>query len=188
MKSRLVLPFIPVIICTPTAILLSLFLNSDGYEGVNTMDIVSSIPIVVSVIGVAGALLGLIIQFKKDSNKIGDVKADTNQIKPVTDTINENVKEIKNDVIRTLLPKATEINNINAGVESLVEELKYKEKLKHETSLAVHNKDYFITGVEKLYEENSKLAFTVRELQRENQMLLNEVEHLKQVKREPSNR
>lgn len=149
----------------------------------NTAGIIS---LVVAIIGVAGALWAQVVQFKKDSGKMNDIKADTGEMKPSVKNIDENVKIIQSDVIRRLIPKVDGIAGIGADTKVLIDELNYQKRLKEELSVKALNKDYFVNGINELYEENARLAaklkaqvFVNQKLQMENAALKNENQDLK---------
>lgn len=151
------------------------------------MDIGSIVAIVVALLSVAGGIWMQVIQFKKDSGKISEVKADTNELKPKTDHIEKGVDRLQVG-IEHLVPTAQDIKRVSEqssqGILKLVEELNYQQRLKNELSVDLQNKDRFLGGIEKLYEENSRLSNHIRELVQERDIQIN---RCFQLKRENAN-
>ncbi len=139
------------------------------------------IALVVALISVAGAIWIQLIQFKKDSNKIGDVKADTAELKPKTEQICRRVEKIEDRVVEHITPTLSCLERTaessSAGISELLEELHFQKRLKENITLS-EEKEYFVGGVEKLFEENCKLQMRVRELTAKNQQLVFEKEKL----------
>lgn len=129
------------------------------------VDIASIVAIVIALLSIAGGIWIQILQFKKDSGKIADVKSDTSEIKPKTANIDDNVKKIRDDVIEIIKPNIVNIAKSSDGINVLVNELEFQKRLKSEFSTNIENKDYFISGLEKLYEENAELKRKVKDLE-----------------------
>lgn len=163
----------PLLICavSTSIALFILFINmilGDEYSMENGVIITAAVAIVVALIGVASGVWIQIIQFKKDSNTIGSVKADTSEIKPKTTEIREDVKEIRSDVIRTVVPGMKTVEQSVQSINSLMDELKYQKRIKEEVSSNIGSKDYLLNGIETVYEVNAGLMNQVKELQKEN--------------------
>jgi chromosome segregation ATPase len=145
------------------------------------------IGIIVAVIAVAGNLLALYFQFKKDSNKIGEVKADTSGMKPRVSNIDENVKKVRDEVVERLVPGLSNTtkssDKLLIDVGKLVTELEFQKRLKSELSGALTTPDYLLEGINSIYEDNASLNQTIkekdkriRELSRENREIINRLE------------
>lgn len=151
-------------------------------RGDSCVELTGLIAIAVALIGVMGGIWVQILQFKKDGNTIGTIKSDTSEIKPGVSQISTDVKEIKDDVVRTLLPQVNQIPGVGGDLRKLVDDLEYKKRLKAEQS-AVPDKDLFITQVDNLYEENARMFSELKEQRRINQQLKLENHTLKQENR-----
>lgn len=188
-EGNLPIPQITVIIGTLVSLSILYFSNSES--GID-MEIGSVIAISVAIIGAASGIWMQVIQFKKDSRKLGEVKEDTGVMKPQVDNINENMKEVKNDIIRTVLPEMKKVSETGAasesGIQKLVEELNFQNRVKNEISTALHNRDYFLSGIDKLYEENGKLSVRVRDLEKETQVQQYQIVKLKEENEKLSQR
>ena len=177
-KINLLIPIFPIIISTVTSLIY--LYNSGGTE----MDVTGTISLTVAIIGVAGALWAQVIQFKHDSKKIGEVKEDTIELKPKTEEIRENVKKVKDTLIETTVPtvqkieERTEISSKN--IQEIIEDLHYRQRLKQEMSLGA-GRDYFVSGIENLYEENGRLSASVRQLTFERNSLIEENKRLNRI-------
>lgn len=125
------------------------------------MDVASVVAIVVALLSVAGAIAVQIYQFKKDSNTIGSVKADTNGMVPVIHNIEKNTEKARDEIVEKLVPNLTASENMAAGVQELLDEQRYQKRVKSEAT--VHEEDILIAGVKRVYEENARLADKVRE-------------------------
>lgn len=144
----------------------------------------NAIGVIVALIAVAGNLLVLYFQFKKDSNKIGEVKADTSGMKPQVSNIDENVKKVKDEVVEKLVPGIGNVeksgDKLLTDVGKLVTELEFQKRLKSELSGALTTPEYLLEGINSIYEDNASLNRIVkekerriRELARENKELSN---------------
>lgn len=127
----------------------------------------------VALISVAGGIWAQVVQFKKDSGAISDVKADTSEIKPTVNNINKNVEKVKDEVIEKVVPRMSKLE----GIDLLVEDYKYREKLKNEKSAAC-SRDILQGSIDLLFAENARLTNEVRverernfELESENRRL-----------------
>lgn len=148
----------------------------------NNVELTGLIAIAVALIGVMGGIWVQILQFKKDGKTIGTIKSDTSEIKPGISTISTNVKEIRDDVVRTILPQINQIPSVGGDLRKLVDDLEYKKRLKADQS-TVPDKDLFITQVDNLYEENARMFSELKEQRRINQQLKLENHALKQENR-----
>lgn len=147
----------------------------------------NAIGVIVALIAVAGNLLVLYFQFKKDSNKIGEVKADTSGMKPQVSNIDENVKKVKDEVVEKLVPGIGNVeksgDKLLTDVGKLVTELEFQKRLKSELSGALATPEYLLEGINSIYEDNASLnriikekERRIRELARENRELSNRLE------------
>ncbi|WP_097006830.1 hypothetical protein [Lacrimispora amygdalina] len=152
------------------------------------------IAVIVAVIGVVGSLLGVaggiwsqVVLFKKDSNKIGEVKADTSEMKPQVSNIDDNVKKVRDEVVERIVPgisNATKSGDkLLTDVGKLVAELEFQKRLKSELSGTLTTPDYLLEGINSIYEDNALLNRSIkdkerkiRELARENRDLSNRLE------------
>ncbi len=150
--------------------LIYIYVSSEG----TAMSTEGIIAIVIALIGVAGGIWVQIVQFKKDSGKISDIKSDTQEMKPTINNIDDNVKTMQKDVMRNLTPKIDRIAGIESDTKVLVDELNYQKRLKSELSSKALNKDYFIGEINELYEENARLSMQLKEQIHSNQKLIME--------------
>ena len=155
--------------------LVILNLSTGGMRKDGQITLENTIAIVVALIAVAGTLIGHLIQFKKDSQKIdgtradvGNVKADTSEMKPQVGTINKNVEVIKDDVLRNIIPNMDKLK----GVDRLVAEMEYQQRVKAEISADVITKDYFVSGIENLYIKIGSLEEQLKQEREKNLELM----------------
>lgn len=137
--------------------------------------------IIVGLIAVAGSLIGLIIQFKKDSNTIGTVKSDTSEIKPKIANIDENSRKSRDILIEDVKPSIDKLYDQQTNFEKnlskidyVVKEFEYQDRLKKEYSSGF-NKDILTTGIDAVYERNAMLENQLREKKIEISELINKV-------------
>jgi uncharacterized protein YoxC len=146
----------------------------------------NAIGIIVALIAVAGNLVVLYFQFKKDSNKIGEVKSDTSGMKPQVSNIDENVKKVRDEVVERIVPGMSNVeksgDKLLTGVGKLVAELEFQKRLKSELSGTLATPEYLLEGINSIYEDNALLNRTIkekerklRELSRENRDLSNQL-------------
>jgi len=178
-KKNYLICILPGIICIVIAEIII-------YKGeVRNMD-ASLIALTVAIIGVAGNLFVLFLQFRKDSNKIGDVKTDTSEIKPRVLDTNEHIKKVRDVVVERLTPKVENADNTGNklldGVGKLVSELEFQKRLKNELSGSIPTPDYLVGGIHSIYEENVSLQQIIKEresrirtLTQENKILSNQL-------------
>lgn len=150
------------------------------------------IAVIIAVIGVGGLLLGVtvgnwsqVVLFKKDSNKIGEVKADTSVMKPKVFNIDDNVKKVRDKVVEKIAPgisNATKSSDkLLTDVGKLVTELEFQKRLKSELSGVLATPDYLFEGINCIYEDNALLNQTIKEKERR-------IRELSKENRELSNR
>lgn len=133
------------------------------------MDTAGIVTIVVAIIGLIGAVIREIVVSSKQGHTITDIKSDTGDMKPMVDHIEKNTEKIKDEVAEKLVPNIATISQIQSQISDIHSDMEYKNRLKSETSEILGNKDYFLGGVENLFEENSRL-------QAENKLLRHTVE------------
>lgn len=171
-----------------------------GENAMNT----DSIAILVAVLGLIGTIAGGIIvavveivKSKKQSGEIrediGDVKADTADMKPRTGNIERNTEKIRDEVVEKLVPNIQTISSMASKVERIHSEVEYKKRIKSELSTVVQTKDYFVEGIENLYEkngqlesENKELHYQLNQAQEQNQFLTDRISELEEENRELS--
>lgn len=111
-----------------------------------------------------------IIQFKKDAQRIddinkksGDIKNDTNIMKPLVCATDENVRQLKDE----LLVRRNQIDTAMEGIAGLVKEQQFNEYIRQRISGVVVSPEYIVNAVQIVYERNA-------ELERDNSNLINE--------------
>lgn len=148
----------------------------------NGMSTGGAVAIVVALIGVIGSVLVQWYQFKKDSNTIGEVKSDTGEMKPTVNAIDKNVNKITDNVVEKIVPTMDCLNRFSedssSALKELVDNLHYQKRLMGETSFSI-DRDYFMSGIEKLYEENARLSAETKRLTLENARLRSENHYLR---------
>ena len=158
---------------------LALYVALNPTEGDNNMNISeidsNTIAIVVALLAVCGTIIGGIITSIRDiksvkfqgnetRSAIKEVKTDTSDAKPKIDNILEHSKETNEIVTRKFEPRLKEFEAVSAKISELHKDMEHKQKINNETSWDLFNKDRFIGGIEKLYEENAKLTNENRNL------------------------
>jgi hypothetical protein len=188
MDKKLIIPFIPIIIGTLAGLIIALYPETGGEVGMTNG---SAIAIVVALISVAGTLLGLLLQFKKDSNRIGEVKSDTSEIKPKVDNISVYTKETNDLLSRTIAPEVGKLGTLQTDVSAILEDVNYKKRVQAEYKGSL-NRDAIVTGIETIYADNASFRDQVKEqgerikkltllnnsLEKTNQSLKAEIERL----------
>lgn len=142
--------------------------------------------IIAAVIMVVGSIVALLIQTRKEGEKVKEIKDDTEEIKPKVDRTDENVKEMKKDLDKTILPRMKSLTatgkSISSSVGALLEESNYRKRLQQD--MTIKNYDEMTAGLAKIYEENARLASRNSDLVIENSVLKQENAHLKQTIRQ----
>lgn len=94
--------------------------------------------LVIALIGVSGSLLGLAIQFKKDSNTIGKVLEKTEPIK----NIDDNTKKVREELLENLSPVLKQndgyLNNMNKDIKEILSDVEYRKRLEQSSSLIIN--------------------------------------------------
>lgn len=136
----------------------------------------------VALLGAASGIWTQVVQFKKDAQRIdgvndtaSSVKSDTSDMKPRVCNIEENVKDIRKEVMEHLASKYNQLD----GITSLVNEMEYQKRRQNEISSSLLSPDYFIDGIKNVYDENARLNEQVKALEREVAVLKQEVLSLK---------
>ncbi len=178
MKNTLKPTNIWSIMLTATSVY-ALFLAVYSFLGGHKMDkgtiITSVVAIVVAIISLIGTIISNTKALKRDTKNaslqgdetrsaIKDVKADTSDAKPKIDNILEHSKETNEIVTRKFEPRLKEFEVVSAKINDIHKDIEYKQKLKNDVSPTLYDKDRFLGGIEKLYEENAKLTNENRNL------------------------
>ena len=147
-------------------------------KGNLTMD---NIGVIVALIGVAGTLTAHFFQFKKDSNKISEVKSDTSNMLPKVDNIAEKTTDIRGYIaddikpsLQTIVSKQ-EINNatnlqVSSDIREVLEDVKYRKRLSEEYN-GMLNRDTMISGIDEIYSTNAALKNKIKELREKEREL-----------------
>lgn len=140
------------------------------------------VAIAVSLIGLIGSVIALIIATVKDSSKVSSVKEDTVIINPNVETIKNDVVKVKDKVVEKLVPvmQSSEktANSINKKVDELYDEMNYHKRLQQELSGNIKQKDYFVDGIEQLYLANGQLAGENKHLRAQLQIAQEQYDNL----------
>lgn len=132
------------------------------------------IAIVVSIIGVIGAILANFFQYKKDSNTIATVKQDTALMLPKAENIERDTRETHNLLIGKLDAKIDKLVTGNDKIDFIFDEINYKKRLESEYA-GVVEKDRVVASVDKIFEDNANLQIKLKEYEIENKMLVEKV-------------
>lgn len=167
-KKTLIIPYIPTIIGVVTAEIYIFYMWGSNMQDSGTLISTEGIiAIVVALLGVAGGIWGQIVQFKRDAkridginknvestnNHVGEVKADSSEMKPQLSNVNENVKKIRDEVVEKIVPSMGKLN----GVDILVKAHEIEQAFKRENSPNIYDKDTLKGTIDLVYEENAKL-------------------------------
>ncbi|MBQ9229224.1 MAG: hypothetical protein IJ168_10405 [Eubacterium sp.] len=145
-------------------------LNNGKGSGVGlTTEIVS---LIVAIIGVIGVILADVIRSSKQGkaidDKVNSVKGDTGTMAPKIDNINDNSRKVRDVLLERLLPTIESEKHGNTIMSSQLQELyddmKYHKELKKELIDNGKSKDYFIDGINVLYQQNELLSAENRDL------------------------
>lgn len=101
--------------------------------------------------------------------KVSDVRASTDKLGIMLNITGDDVKKIKSDVVEKIVPGIKTIADGKQGIDALVDELNYQKRLKNSMSGNIVKPDYLFTSINGVYEENAKLAESVREYKEELQ-------------------
>lgn len=157
------------IIISTIAALIICIMSADG-GGIN-MDKTNAIAIVVALIGVLGSIVVDLIRSKRQSDKIkdgvNDISQDTKDIKPRTQNIEKNTEKIRDSVVEKLVPNLRVISAMSSKIDNIHSEVEYQKRIKSEISVNLTDKDYFVGGIENLYEKIGQLEHQNRELSRQ---------------------
>lgn len=140
------------------------------------------VAITVSIIGVIGSLIGLLIQFRKDAQRIDGVNKNAAEVlnhsigfKPQIERTDKNVSEIRDKMLRDEIS----ISNALSGVSELVEAKRIEERIKAEASQRVCSPEILTAEIKLLFETNAELVSENAILKKENKTLLYENKALK---------
>lgn len=167
--------------------------TSDG--GFN-VDIGGIVAIVVALIGVIGTSVVEIVRSNKQGNVVTSVKADTSEVKPKVGYIEENTKEIRDEVAKRIIPSlmitSTATTSLSSKVDAMYNELDFQKRLRADLSTGIADKDRFMVGIEKLYQENARLNKENKDLRldlrREQEKTLDLLQQVKDLNDESARR
>ena len=169
MKNKnLFLADIPIIMC----VIIAEYMVFSKKENL-TMD---NIGLIIALIGVAGTLIAHFFQFKKDSNKISEVKSDTSNMLPKVDNIAEKTTDIRGYIADDIKPSLQtivsrqETNNatnlqVSSDIREVLEDVKYRKRLSAEYN-GMFNRDIMISGIDEIYSTNAALKNKIEELRK----------------------
>lgn len=151
------------------ALFLAVYSFLGGYKMDKGIIITSAVAIVVAIISLIGTIISNTKALKRDTKNaflqgdetrsaIKDVKADTSDVKPKIDNINKNTDKIRDEVVEKIIPSLTGFKEASAKINDIHKDMEYKQKLKNDVSPTLYDKDKFLTGIERLYEDNAKLV------------------------------
>lgn len=153
--------YIIMIICTIVAEII-LFIGGNNY-----MEVAQWIALAVAIIGIAGGIWAQIVQFHKDAQRIDSVnktaltvKSDTSGMLPVVTDTGKKVMDMRESFLR----RENRIDGAISGIDELIEEKHYNDKIKSRISSEVSSPEYLISIVSTVYEKNAALEDKVREL------------------------
>lgn len=181
-------------------ITISILLAEIVLIGGSDMGVGEWIAIIIALIGIAGGIWTQVIQFKKDAQRIdgvnqtaNSVKEDTIKIEPSVARIEKNTDTMKDRMLEDIIPGMKIINKIEGGMDTLIKNAEFEEKLRKDVTNAVTDPGIIKSAVDVIYEENAKLNKRVAALnsqniilQNENNRLRRENSLLKNMVREPS--
>lgn len=154
--------------------------------GDNIMDTAGIIALVVALIGVAGGIWAQIVQFKKDRQHIDivnetskEIKSDTSRMSPQVENINAKTEVIYSDILRNILPSVSTIEQLSGGMDQLVENLHFEEKMKSKVSTEQPQQDIMNAYISSIYQKNAALNDQIISLELERTELLNTIERVK---------
>lgn len=163
---------LPIIVCTIVAYAI-LFLDIGGNS------IVAGI--IVGIIAVTGSFMGLMIQFKKDSNINGAVESDISEMKSRLEHIDYNTKDLTETVLREMYPDlknvAKDIAESKDNIAYIQTEFEFQKELKKHYSSNLY-KDMLTKEKDSAYEKNAILENQHKEKSQELTILQHKAHNL----------
>lgn len=139
------------------------------------------IAIAVAVLGAAAGIWAQVVQFNKDAQRIegvnktaGEIKADTNVMRPQVNNINTNVQEMRDK----LLKYDYRLDSTMDGICELVNAKRSEEEISKRISSTIDNPAYIQNAVKLIYEKNADLEYTVSGLQNEKHRMIAKIQLL----------
>lgn len=161
--------------------------------------------LVAAIIGLIGAVISAVVtividmrksrrrsevivdEINRTQNDVKEVKTDTIVLRPITDNVREDTKIIRAKVTEDVVPRLQMLSTLSNKIEDIHSEVEYQKRLKTELSASVQNRDYFLSGINKLYAVNAQLQAENKELQlalqqekEKNLFLTNQIEEWKE--------
>lgn len=165
---------------------ISMLLAETVLIGGSGMGVGEWIAIIVALIGIAGGIWTQVVQFKKDAQRIdgvnqtaNSVKEDTIKIEPAVARIEKNTDKMKDRMLEEIIPGIKIINKIEGGMETLIKNVEFEEKLRNDVTNAVTDPGIIKSAIDVIYEENAKLNKKIAALNSRNAILENENNRLK---------
>lgn len=173
-KKCIIIEWAIILISTCVALSITFF---GGFP----METNATIAIVVAIIGLIGVIIGGIIQAvistkstkrqgDEISKSVNEVKNDTTHLCPKTDNIDKHTEETNKVLTRDLMPNIKKVNSIYNIVDNINKEVEYQQRIKNDLSVSASGKDYFINGIDNLYEENARLNIELKKTHQELQL------------------
>lgn len=124
----------------------------------DNMNTANWIAIVVALIGVTGSLAANFFQLKRDGKTITNIDRTTSETKPQIKGIEESAKKVRDVLIEEIRPEVKQLSSANTKLDYITKEIDYQKRIKADISSAVNDSAYLIAGINKVYEENARLA------------------------------
>lgn len=154
----------------------------------NNMGTGAVISICVAIIGVIGSLIVAIFQLKRDGKTIDIINNNTKN----TENIYDNTKNTEKMLIGEIKPNIDTIIKNTDNISIIVDEVKYQNRIRNDISNTLNiDKDFFLQGVNTVFDNNAKLNKNISELnqkinklEQKNLLLVRENEFLKEKNKE----
>lgn len=169
-RKEYIVKLLPVII---SSIIAYIILLGGNKAMINSSGVIA---IVVSLIGVIGAIVGTLIQLKRDGKTIDNTKEETSKIYYQTkdvDKISEYVTEKIPNKLYLLDNLDENIKKAENNIYEISKEIEFQKRLREDSNVFM-SKDKIKANIDNLFYENMIKDNTILELQKENS-------HLKEI-------
>ncbi len=148
-------------------------------SGGNGMDTTGWISLTVAVIGVLGAIVVAVLQLKRDGKSIDRIDSATAEIKPSVQSIQKTTEKTQDILRDSITPSLTAIQQRTDRIDYIADGFKEFKRLEAYYSSGLVNREILLGQIGAVFTENTRLNETCKQLERDNQVLMDENRALK---------
>ena len=137
------------------------------------------ISLTVAVIGVLGVVISALFQLKRDGKSIDRIDSATAEIKPSVQSIQKTTEKTQDLLRDSITPSLTAIQQRTDRIDCIADGFKEFKRLEAYYSSGLVNREILLGQIGAVFTENTRLNEKCKQLERDNQVLMDENRALK---------